>query len=86
MVRVYESNIIFLCVRRPSIIPLRCLLVNHWAEFNQSCYITSPYGKSVQEQHYFSVRPSVHMSVVRPSVPHAMPFQTTGRISTKFAT
>ena len=64
MVRVCESNIIFLCVRRTSICPSRYLLLNHWAEFNQTCYITFPHGKGVREQHYFSVRPSnVHLSV-----------------------
>ena len=31
----------------------------HWAEFNQTCYITSPHGKGVREQHYFSVHPSI---------------------------
>ena len=46
------------CVRRPSICPSRYLLLNHWAEFHQICYITSPCGKGVREQHYFSVRPS----------------------------
>ena len=40
------------------------LLQKHWAEFNQTCYITSPNGKGVQEQHYFSVRPVVRVSVV----------------------
>ena len=28
------------------------LLLNHRAEFYQTCYITSPHGKDVQEQHY----------------------------------
>ena len=41
----------------------RYLLLNHWAEFYQTCYITSPHGKGVREQHYFSVRLSVHLSV-----------------------
>ena len=64
MVRVYKSSIIFLCVRRPSICLSHYLLLNHWAEFNQTCYITSPHGKGVQEQYYFSVRSSsVHLSV-----------------------
>ena len=35
MVRVCESNIIFLCVRCPSICPSCYLLLNHWAEFIQ---------------------------------------------------
>ena len=29
----------------------------------RTCYITSPHGKGVREQHYFSMRPSVHASV-----------------------
>ena len=53
-----------MCVRRPPICPSRYLLLNHLAEFYQTCYITSPHGKGVREQHYFSVRPSfVHLSV-----------------------
>ena len=69
MVRLCESNIIFhafvhLCVRRPSICPSRNLLVNHWAEFNQTCYIIFPNGKDMREQYHFPVRPSsVHLSV-----------------------
>ena len=70
MVRVCESNI-FPCVRRPSICPSRYLLLSHRAEFNQTCYITSPHGKGVREQHNFlCVRSSVRASVVRPSVCH----------------
>ena len=59
MVRVYKSSIIFLCVHpsvRPSSVvrPFVChILLNHWAEFNQTCYITSPHGKGVREQHCF---------------------------------
>ena len=64
MVRVCGSHIIFPCLRRPSICPSRYLLLNNWEEFNQTSYITSPHGKDVREQHYFSVRPSsVHLSV-----------------------
>ena len=47
------------------------LLLNHWAEFCQTCYITSPHIKRVQKKHYFflcvrpSVRPSsIHLSVI----------------------
>ena len=47
--------LVFLCIHRRSICPSRYLLLNHWAEFNQTCYITSPRGKGVQEQLYFSV-------------------------------
>ena len=46
-------------VHRPSICLSCYLLLNHWVEFNQTCYITSPHGKGVQEQHYFSVCPSI---------------------------
>ena len=28
-------------------------LLNHWVEFNQTCYIISPHGEGVQEQHDF---------------------------------
>ena len=58
MVRVCKNNFIFPCICCPSVCPLRCLLLNHWAEFNQTCYITFPHGKNVQEQHYFSICPS----------------------------
>ena len=47
------------CVSRPSICQSRYLLLNHWADFNQTCYITYPHGKGVQEQHYFSVCPFI---------------------------
>ena len=53
----------FPCVRPsvcPSICPSWYLLLNHWAEFNQTCYMISPYGKGVREQ-------------ARPSVSHAIP-------------
>ena len=32
---------------------LRCLLLNHWVEINQTCYMTSPHDKGMQEQHVF---------------------------------
>ena len=35
-----------------------------WAEFNQTCYVTSPHGKSVREQHYFSMHLSIRASVL----------------------
>ena len=48
----------------PSVCRWRYLLLNLWVEFYQTCYITSPHGKGVQEQHYFSVCPSsIHLSV-----------------------
>ena len=38
--------------------------LNHWAEFSQTCYITFPHCKGVQEQHYFLVcRSSVRLFV-----------------------
>ena len=40
---------------RLSICSSRYLLLNHWAEFNKTCYMTSPHGKGVGEQ----VHPSV---------------------------
>ena len=45
----------FWFIRHPSLCPARCLLLNHWAEFNQTCYIISPHSKGVREQHYFPV-------------------------------
>ena len=59
MVRVCKSNIIFPCIRRPSICLSCYLILNHWVEFNQTCYITSPHGKGMLEQHYFSMCPCV---------------------------
>ena len=56
----------------PSVRPSCYLLLNHWLEFNQTCYVTTSHGKGVWEQHYFSVRPSgrqtgrpsgVHLSI-----------------------
>ena len=41
------------CIHRLSICLSQYLLLNHWAEFNQTCYITSPHGKGVWEQHFF---------------------------------
>ena len=64
MVKVCESNITFLWVHRLSICPSHYLLLNHWTEFNQTCYITSPHGWGVREQSYFSMCPSIH----RPSI------------------
>ena len=43
---------------------LSLYLLNHLAEFCQTCYITSSNGKGVQEQHYFPLCPSVP----RPSI------------------
>ena len=35
---------------RPSICPWHYLILNHWAEFNQICYMTSYHCKGVREQ------------------------------------
>ena len=48
----------------PSVCRWCYLLLNHWAEYNQTCYITSTHGKGVQ--YYFSVRLSVR-PLQRPS-------------------
>ena len=64
MVRVCKSNIIFPCVCHPPICPPRYLLQNHWAEFNQTCYMTFPHGKGVRAQYNFSVHSSfIHLSI-----------------------
>ena len=43
----------------------RYLFLNHWVELNQTCYMTSPHGKGVQEQQ-FSVHLSVTLSSPKP--------------------
>ena len=67
-----ECISVFLKVMDTSVCPSRYLLLNHWAESYQTCYITSTPGKGVQEEHYFSVRLSVHASVVCPFVCHTI--------------
>ena len=67
MVRVCQSNIIFPCNHGPSICPSHYLLLNQWVEFNQTCYITFPHGKGLQEQHYFLLRSSVWCPSICPS-------------------
>ena len=69
MVRVCESNNIFRTFVRPSCY----LFLVHWAEFNQTFFITSPYGKGVREQCFY-MRPSFRISIVRPSVRHAISY------------
>ena len=59
-------------LEHPSLCQSRYLLLNKWAEFYQTCYITSLHGKGVQEQHYFSMRQSLHASIVCPFVCHAI--------------
>ena len=50
----------FPCVSCPYMCPSRYLLLNHWAEFNQTCYITSPNGKGCDSNIIFPcVRPSI---------------------------
>ena len=69
-----------------SVLPSCYFLLNHWAEFNQTCYKTSPYGNGVWEQHYF-VCLFVHLiHHVRPFVHHAISSQITGQNLTKPAT
>ena len=46
-----------------SICPSRYLFLILWAEFNQTCYMTSPHGTGVREQHYFSFCLSVCSSI-----------------------
>ena len=82
--RVCKSNIIFLCVCpsiiRPSICPSCYLLLNPLAEFNRTCYISSPHCKGVREQHYFFVHPlSIHLCITLSS-------PITGWNSTKLTT
>ena len=56
---------------RLSVCPSCYLLLNYWAAFHQTCYITSPHYKGVREQHFY-VRPFFHASVVLPFVRHAI--------------
>ena len=53
---VHLTNFVSLTIR-PS-----CYLLNHWAEFYQTCYITSPHSKGVPEENYLSMPLSVHLS------------------------
>ena len=68
LVRVCDSNIIFLSVRPPSFCPSSYLLRNLRAEFNQTCYITSRHGKGVREQPYFYVLPSMRPAAIHLSI------------------
>ena len=60
MVRICKSNNIFTSVH-PSVgpssahCPSHYFILDHWVEFKQTCYITSPHGKSVQVQHYLEI-------------------------------
>ena len=67
MVRVCESSIFFSV--RPSICASASahLSITPLDGINQTCYITSPHGKGMQEQHYFSVK-SVLPCICGPSV------------------
>ena len=57
MESVCESNIILLSVHLASLhLSFMLSLPKHWVEFNQTYYMTSPHGKGVQEQHYFTIR------------------------------
>ena len=44
-------------VEYPKIVQYRN--IRNKTDIYQTCYITSPHGKGVREQHYFSVRPSI---------------------------
>ena len=57
-------------------------LLNHWAEFYLTCYITSLHGKGVREQHYISVRPCVR----RPStcLSHYLPLNQWAEFNQSF--
>ena len=58
----------------PSLCPSRYLILNHWAKFNQACYITFPHGK-VENNIIFP-----------PTCPSRFLFLNTGRNSTKLVT
>ena len=68
MVRVCESNIIFPCVRRPSICPSHYLLLNHLAEFKTNLLHHFTFMVRVCESNIIfpcvqpSVRPSICLS------------------------
>ena len=55
---------IHLCIHLLSICLSYYLFLNHWVEFNQTCYITCPHGKGVREQHFF---PCIHGPSICPS-------------------
>ena len=67
----------------PSVHLSRYLLLNQWAEFYQTCYITSPHGKVVWGFPW--VRPFVRRPAICLSPVHLSSW-TTGRNSTKLAT
>ena len=71
MVRVCASNIFF-C---PSGVRPTGYHLNHWAELNQACYMTSPHGQDVEEQVCLSVMllaTLVCFEVLRPSQPNGV--------------
>ena len=45
----FKKKVVGILLSRPSVHPSRYLVLNHWAEFYQTCYITSPQSKVVQE-------------------------------------
>ena len=80
----FLKNVMGIFLMPPSIRCLSRYLLNHWAEFYQPCYITSPHGKGVQEQYYISVHLSpVYLSVtlsppkplggIQPNLQHHFP-------------
>ena len=65
MIKVCESNIIFQCFCCPSICQSRYLILNHWVEFNQTCYITFPHDLSESNILFPSASPAyIHLSVM----------------------
>ena len=50
--------------------PSHYLLLNQWAEFNQTCYMTFPHGKDVQEQVCLAVHLSIHHTISNISTEH----------------
>ena len=74
MVRVCASNIFF----RPSGVRPTGYHLNHSAESNQTCYMTSPHGKDVEEQVCLSIMllttlaKFVCVEVLRPSQPNGI--------------
>ena len=87
VVRVCEWNIIFPSVHLsvcPSVHPSRYLILNHWAEFNQTCYMSAPMViKGVWEQHYFfaclsvcsfiTLSPAKSLGGISPNLLHNFP-------------
>ena len=92
MVRLCESNIIFLCIHPPvrrclSIYPSRYLLLNHRAEFFKLATSLPLMVSVCKSNNIFlaCVRTCFRCACVRPSVRHAISPEITWRKSTKLA-